>query len=87
MFLEASFDRFIKKDGILSFITPKFYLLNKDDEIIRDYIMEHADIVLLALCSPFEAVTENVITIAKNSSASKESILNYKYNSLKGIFE
>ena len=87
MFLEASFDRFIKEAGILSFITPKFYLLNKDDEIIRDYVMEKADIKLLALCNPFEAVTENVITIAKNTKASSDVILNYKYCPEKGMFE
>ena len=87
MFLEASFKRFIKKEGILSFITPKFYLLNKEDKNIRDYLMEKADIVLLALCNPFEAVTENVITIAKNTAASSDSIENYKYSSEKGLFE
>ena len=49
--------------------------------------MKEADIVLLALCNPFEAVTENVITIAKNTAASSDSIENYKYSSEKGLFE
>lgn len=87
MFLEASFLRFLKNDGILSFITPKFYLLNLEDQPIRDYILQNVDLVLLALCNPFDAVTENVITIAKKSAPTSDSIHAYRRSTDAKVFE
>jgi hypothetical protein len=85
--LEASFSRFLKPGGILSFITPKFYLLNKEDKPIRDYFLNQVDIVLLALCNPFDAVTENVITIIRKSAPTCEVIHAYKHSLETKTFE
>ena len=87
MFFEASLKRFLKDDGVLSFITPKFYLLNKDDQGLRDYMLDETDLALLALCNPFDAVTENVITITKKSVPSSDQIHNYKRADDTGDFE
>lgn len=86
MFLEAAFKTFMTKDSVLSYITPKFYLLNKDDKDIRDYIMETVNLIKLTLCNPFDAVTENVITIATLSNPSNSTILSYKYETNDSCF-
>lgn len=49
-------------------ITPKFYLLNKDDNKMRLYFMNRVDLLSIATCNPFDAVTENVITIVRKDT-------------------
>ena len=65
MFFELSLKSLSKKLGIVTMITPKFYLLNKDDNNMRLYLMNRGNLISLATCNPFDAVTENVITIIK----------------------
>ena len=87
MFMEVALKRFLADKGVISYITPKFYLLNRDDKSIRDYVMDKANIILLALCNPFDAVTENVITIATKLAPESNDIVNYKFNSDTSSFE
>lgn len=87
MFMEIAFKRFMSEDSVFSFITPKFYLLNKDDKKIRDYIMDEINIIHLSLCNPFDAVTENVILIATKSKSQNDIIANSKYNPETSVFE
>jgi len=86
MFFEATFKRFLCHGAVISYITPKFYLLNKDDLNIRNWIMDNVNLIQLALCNPFDAVTENVITIATQSKPSSNIIHNCKYDAEKSVF-
>lgn len=86
MFFEAAFKRFLSNDAVISYITPKFYLLNKDDLTIRNWIMDKVNLIQLALCNPFDAVTENVITIATQSKPSSNIIHNCKHDAENSVF-
>ena len=88
MFFELAIYQLSRPAALITFITPKFYLLNKDDEEMRRAFLNKLHIRSLAACNPFEtAVTENVITIVDSGSPEKESIPAYKYNRDKGRFE
>ena len=80
MFLELSLKTLCKGLGIISMITPKFYLLNKDDNNMRVYLMNRYNLLSLATCNPFDAVTENVITIIKVENPTSNLIPYYDYN-------
>lgn len=80
MFLELSLKTLCKRSGIISMITPKFYLLNKDDNNMRVYFMNRSNLLTLATCNPFDAVTENVITIIKVENPTSNIIPYYDYN-------
>ncbi len=71
---------FAKDKAVVSFITPKFYLLNKDDKEQRKYFMTNVNMVSLTLCNPFDAVTENVITIFTMEQPTSASIPVFRYN-------
>ncbi len=77
MFFEVAFKRFLTEKAVISYITPKFYLINKDDMNIRNWILDNVDLIQLALCNPFDAVTENVITIAIQKNPTSDIISNY----------
>lgn len=62
MFFEKGIKDLINESGILSYITPKFFLVNKDDEDMRKFFMNKMNLISLTLCNPFDVVTENVIT-------------------------
>ncbi|MBD5206862.1 MAG: restriction endonuclease subunit M [Bacteroidales bacterium] len=84
MFLERTCkgsERFTKDKGVVCYITPKFYLLNKDDKEQRKFFMSKVNLLSLSLCNPFDAVTENVITIFTIESPKSVCIPVYKYNS------
>ena len=85
MFFELSISRLCKKNCIISLITPKFYLVNKEDAMIRDYFMSKINVLSLSTCSPFQAVTENVITLMKNGVPS-DTIRYFDYDSEKKYF-
>ncbi len=68
IFFELSLKDLCCSKGIVSMITPKFYLLNKDDNKMRLYFMNRVDLLSIATCNPFDAVTENVITIVRKDT-------------------
>lgn len=68
IFFELSLKELCCSKGIVSMITPKFYLLNKDDNKMRLYFMNRVDLLSIATCNPFDAVTENVITIVRKDT-------------------
>ena len=68
IFFELSLKELCRSKGIVSMITPKFYLLNKDDNKMRLYFMNRVDLLSIATCNPFDAVTENVITIVRKDT-------------------
>lgn len=80
MFFELSLKELCLPKGIVTMITPKFYLLNKDDSQMRLYFMDRIEILLLATCNPFEAVTENVITIARKDIPKTKTIPYFDYD-------
>ena len=82
MFFEHSI-KILNTNGICCFITPKFYLVNKNDKAMREFFLKEIDLILYALCSPFEAVvTENVITIfsLKKPISNSIEVCNYQDN-------
>lgn len=87
MFFEKSIKTLMKHNSIIAFITPKFYLLNKDDYELRKYFLNKIDLISLSLCNPFEtAVTENVITIAQKQKARSNIVNAYFYDHANGNF-
>lgn len=68
MFFEKGLKNLINESGLLSYITPKFFLVNKDDEEMRKFFMNNMNLISLTLCNPFDVVTENVITFIENGS-------------------
>lgn len=74
-------EHFVKDKGVVCYITPKFYLLNKDDKEMRHFFMDKVNLVSLALCNPFDAVTENVITIFTLEKPISQSVSTFKYDS------
>ena len=65
MFFELSLKKLCYDEGVVAMITPKFYMLNLDDSKMRLFFMNRVDLLSLATCNPFDAVTENVITIIR----------------------
>lgn len=64
MFFELSIKKLVKPLGQICFITPRFYLVNKDDYEMREAFLNRLKINFLSTCNPFEnVVTENVITM------------------------
>ncbi len=86
MFFELSINSLSKPCGIVTMITPKFYLLNKDDSSMRLYLMDNVDLLLLATCNPFDAVTENVITILRTIISTNEFVPYYDYDTISNTF-
>ena len=87
MFFECTYKRLQKKSGVLTFITPRFYLVNKDDYNMRLFFLNNTFIHLLATCNPFDsAVTENVITMLSKGAAQSE-IPAYEYNEETCMFD
>lgn len=87
MFFELSLKQLCHSDGVVAMITPKFYLLNKDDNKMRLYFMNRVELLSLATCNPFDAVTENVITIIKIVLPQRFIVPYYDYNLEDKTFE
>ena len=66
MFFEKGLKDLINDSGLLSYISPRFYLVNKDDKEMRKFFMNEMKLLSLTLCNPFDVVTENVITFIEN---------------------
>ena len=77
----------MREHSILTFITPKFYLLNKEDKNLRDYLLTQTSIQLLTTCNPFEATTENVITMLLLEKPHNDSIRAFHHIDQTYIFE
>jgi hypothetical protein len=87
MFFELSLKKLCLSNGVVTMITPKFYLLNKDDNKMRLYFMNRVELLSLVTCNPFDAVTENVITIIQTEIPQRITVPYYDYNSEDKIFE
>jgi len=87
MFFEIGLKGLIHRHGILTLITPRFYLLNKDDCGMREFFLKETRIHCFAACNPFEtAVTENIITILSYGERQK-SIPTYTHEPEKQSFK
>lgn len=79
LFFEAGLKYLLKTNGILSFITPRFYLFNKNCEKLRRYLLEKTRIYSLVECDPFDAITENVITTVQKMNYSNDFLNIYSF--------
>lgn len=86
MFFELSLKKLCCSNGIVTLITPKFYMLNKDDSEMRLYFINHTDLLSLTTCNPFEAVTENVITIIRATSPQSSVVPYFDHDSQSKTF-
>ena len=87
MFFELSLKKLCYDEGVVAMITPKFYMLNLDDSKMRLFFMNRVDLLSLATCNPFDAVTENVITIIRVGVSQRNNVPYYDFNSETRLFE
>ena len=87
IFFELSLKELCHEDGVVAMITPKFYMLNLDDSKMRLFFMNRVDLLSIATCNPFDAVTENVITIIRAGSPQRNEVPYFDYNSELRVFE
>ena len=81
MFYELGCKHLTNINGHLCYITPKFWMLNLDDEQMRKYFASNMFVKLIALCNPFEtAVTENSIMLLSHENIAQNDITLFKYN-------
>lgn len=74
MFIELAIKRISKTNGFTSLITPRFFLFNKSNKELRRYIVNEVSILGMIECSPFEVVTENLITFFNKSKPNENYI-------------
>ena len=87
MFFECGIKSFMKREGFICYITPKFYMLNLEDEKMRDYFMQNMCIKFLSFCNPFKVVTENVITLMTSDKSQQDFVKVYRNNEELKVFE
>ena len=88
MFYELGCKCLTNTNGHLCFITPKFWMLNLDDEQMRKYFSNKMFVKLIALCNPFEtAVTENSIILMSHDNNIQKEISLFKYDNNTCKFE
>ena len=88
MFYELGCKCLTNTNGHLCFITPKFWMLNLDDEQMRKYFSNKMFVKLIALCNPFEtAVTENSIILMSHDNNMQKEITLFKYDNNTCKFE
>jgi len=80
MFFELALKHnLLKEGGYLGYITPRFFLVNKNTKDVRDYMLKNISIEALVESSPFlDANTECVITIIKNVEPENKEIPIFK---------
>lgn len=79
MFFELSLNKLLKIGGYLSFITPRFYLVNQNCLNIRKHFVDNTHTYKLIETNPFEEVnTECVITYIEKTSPTLEFIPIYQ---------
>ncbi len=84
MFYEVGITKLMSKNGCLCYITPKFWMLNLEDEAMRQYFEEKLRIYFISLCNPFESVvTENTIVLFSQANCRQTEIDMYRYNEKK----
>ena len=86
MFFEIGIKRLLNNSGLLSYITPKFYLVNLDDEKMREYLMDNMHIDFLSFCNPFDVVTENVITMLRKDKSKQTFVRVYRQDEESKVF-
>ena len=75
MFFELSVNKLIKKGGFLSFITPRFYMVNQNCREIRRSFTDDYHTYKLIETNPFKEVnTECVITYLEKKKPVFDSI-------------
>lgn len=75
IFFELVLKKISKKNGNLGFITPRFFVVNKNCKNFREYLLKNIDLEILVETSPFEeANTECLITILKNKKSDNNDI-------------
>lgn len=88
MFYELGIDLLMNFSGHLCFITPKFWMLNLEDEQMRKTFSCNLEIKQIAFCNPFEtAVTENTVVLLSKSNNKQDEIEVFKYNPNSLCFE
>lgn len=88
MFYELGVDLLMNFSGHLCFITPKFWMLNLEDEQMRKTFSCNLEIKQIAFCNPFEtAVTENTVVLLSKSNNKQDEIEVFKYNPNSLCFE
>ncbi len=88
MFFEQCLLNLLKKNSFLSFITPRYYLVNKRDLSFRKYLLKNVNLISLTETNPFDdAVTENIITILQNTSLQNSHIIVFKDKLKKFVFK
>lgn len=87
MFFERSIKDFVCTNGVITFITPRYYLVNKDDAAMRLFFMNNLDLESLSVCNPFDAKTENVITKLLNRPPESDFVTCFDHNQELSIFE
>lgn len=87
MFFELSIKTLVKHLGQICFITPRFYLVNKDDYEMRKAFLNELKVNFLSTCNPFESVvTENVITMITLTKTDASFIPVFVYKTTKRSF-
>lgn len=76
----------MRDTGLLSYITPKFYLVNLDDEKMRNYFMDNMRIDFLSFCNPFDVVTENVITMLRKDKSEQSIVKVFRQDEESKVF-
>ena len=88
MFYELGIDVLMNFSSHLCFITPKFWMLNLEDEQMRKTFSCNLEIKQIAFCNPFEtAVTENTVVLLSKNNNKQDEIEVFKYNPNSLCFE
>ena len=86
MFYEIGIKSLLAEDGFLCFITPKFWMLNLEDEGMRQFFEDKLNFRFISLCNPFESVvTENTIVLFKQDNSKQSEIDVYRYDKKKSF--
>ena len=74
MFFEISIKKLLKNRGFLSFITPRYVLVNQNCSNIRIEFIENYNLLSIMETAPFDANTECIITIIEKCDPKKDYI-------------
>ncbi|HRS02039.1 MAG TPA: N-6 DNA methylase, partial [Bacteroidota bacterium] len=81
MFIEKCTKKLLKRGGKFGFITPRFWLVNKNCENMRKYLIDNCNITKIVETSPFINVnTECIITIIDNKTNNSDIEIFYDRN-------
>ena len=77
MFFEKIFtEKILKTKGIFSFITPRFFAINKNCIDFRKFLLEKVNLTKLVETTPFkDAETECLISVINNSKSNSKKII------------